>query len=118
VGLHPCGKGVLVKTLGLIEKLEPTLLLGFDRFGGEFTEFQQPDTAVVQEDASVLIAQPEVVCIIRVIRQQGLTQQPDGIGGAQLAVTFARLDLRAVEVGPAVENGSAGRGWTLPPAGP
>jgi len=44
------------------------------------------------------------VGIVRGIRQQRLTQQPDRIGGAQLAVALALLDLRAIKVGPTVED--------------
>ncbi len=40
-------------------------------------------------------------------RSQGLTQQPDAEGGLELIVTFTVLQLRTVEIGPAVED--AGR---------
>jgi hypothetical protein len=59
---------------------------------------------VVQKDASTLVAQPELVGILRVIRQQGLTQQPDRVSGAQLAIALALLDLATIEVRPAVED--------------
>ena len=104
LGLHPRGQCVLIQTLRLVKELQPALLLGFDRVGGEFAQFQQPDTAMIQKDASVLVAQPEYVGIVRIIRQQGLTQQSDRIGGAQLAVALALLDQRAVEIGPTVED--------------
>ena len=107
VGLHPVGQVGCVQPLAVLEKFQPALLFGFDSLGGELVQLQQPDPAVIEEAAACVVAQLVDVGVGRVGPQQVLGQQPDGVGGAQCAIVLAAAQLRAVQVGPGVED--AGR---------
>jgi hypothetical protein len=76
-----------------------------DGVGVEFVQFQQPDAAVVEQQASERVAQAEVVGEFgALLGQQVFAQEPDGVGGFEGAVVFAAVELAAVEVGPGVED--------------
>ena len=104
VGLHPRRQLGLIQPLALGEEFQPALLLGFDPFGDKLVQFEQPDAAVLQQYPAVLVAQAVAVGVCGIVVQQILGQQPDGIGGTQRSVVLPAAQLRAVKVGPGVQN--------------
>ena len=98
------GQGGRVESLAVFEEFEPALLFGLDRIGVELVQLQQPDAAVVEQAATLGVAQAEAVGIVGAVAQQVFAQQPDGIGGLEGAVILAAVQLGAVEVGPGVED--------------
>ena len=104
-GLHPRGEPVGIQVLALFEELEPALLLGRDLFVGELVQFQEVDPAVVEQTLAALIAQAITMSVIGVARQEVFAQDPDGVGGFELAVVLAA-------------SGSIGCGSPQTPGGP
>jgi hypothetical protein len=105
VGVHPGRQGAGVESFAFGEELQPAFLFGVDGVGVEFVQFQQPDAAVVEQQASGAVAQAKVVDALgALLGQQVFAQQPDGVGGFEGAVVFAAVELGAVEVGPGVED--------------
>ena len=54
----------------------------------------------------VLVAHLVVVEVLGVVGQQVFCQQPDRIGGLELAVVLAAFELFAVDVSPVVDDSS------------
>ena len=96
-----------VEPVAFGEEFQPPLLFGFDDGNRTFAQFQQPDAAVLHQAPALFIAQAEVMDGFRALGPQGLAQQPDGVGRLELVVAVPVLELRAVEIRPAVED--AGR---------
>jgi hypothetical protein len=61
VGVHPGRQGAGVESFAFGEEFQPAILLGLDGVGVEFVQLQQPDAAVVEQQASGAVAQTEVV---------------------------------------------------------
>ncbi len=109
LGVHPLGQGVFDELLAFGEEFQPSGqfgvdLLGLPRPGGELAKFQQPDAAVVEQGAPLIIAHPEPVGIVRQSAPQRFAKQPDGVGGPQFAIVLTALELGAIQVRPAVED--------------
>ena len=107
LGLHPLGQALVIEPFTLGEEFQPALLFGLDDFNRTFTQFQQPDAAMVDQALSLFIPQPEPVDRFLDLGSQRLAEQPDGVGRVKLIVALAVLQLGAVQIGPAIEN--AGR---------
>ena len=69
-----------VEPVAFDEEFQPAIPLGFDTFNPAFAQFQQPDTAVFEQAAALVVAQAEAVDRFGNPGPQGLTQQPDSVG--------------------------------------
>jgi len=53
--------------------------------GMEFVQLEQPNAAVIEETAPVAVARAEVVQVGSWIGEQVFGEQPDGVGGLEVA---------------------------------
>lgn len=69
-----------IEMLGIDRELQPAPCFGLDPLGGDLVRLEDGDAALVHQGAALGIAHSVAVGLAGEIGQQGLAQEPDGVG--------------------------------------